>query len=101
MRTVDPRIPVSWAAETPGHALEALQVRSRARPAGPGPLAGPSSFAITSIGLAGLPGKSWFSASVTTRAGEPAGSDRASVPPQVMCRNGAASASSATTITTA
>ena len=52
------------------------------------------------MGLAGLPGKSWFSASVTTRAGAPAGSARASVPPQVMWRNGAASASSATTITT-
>ena len=90
---------MSWAAETPGMCSRRCRYEpSAARWAGAA--AGPSSFAITSIGLVGLPGKSRFSASVTTRAGAPAGSARASVPPQVMCRNGEPRASSATTITT-
>ena len=101
-RATSPRTPVSLRAGDPGDAAEPARRTRPARPAGPasrppGRRTGPAD----SIGAVGLPGKSRFSASVTTRGAAPAGSTVASVPPQVTRRNGEPSASSTTTIGTA
>src|SRR5262249_33933272 len=89
---------VTGAAVTPGTwPRRAVYAASAARSAGP--LTGPSNLTTASIGEVALAGKSRARASATTRGAEPDGRTRASVPPQVIERNGAASASSAITMT--
>src|ERR1035441_11017356 len=96
-----PRMPVICAAVMPGTESRRLTyaVRSAARA---GELAtGPGNWMMVSIGAVGLPGKSRFSVSVTTRGAALAGSTVASTPPQTTFRNGEPRASSSTTIGTA
>ena len=62
-------------------------------------LTGPPNLTTASIGVVTLTGKSRASDSATTRGPEPDGSARASVPPQVIERNGEPSASRAITMT--
>ena len=93
-----PASPVTCAAMTPG-----TRVRRVASPASAarsaGALTGPRNFTTASIGVVAFAGKSRASASATTLGPEPDGSARASVPPQVIERNGEPSASRAITMT--
>src|SRR5437899_12902617 len=100
-RATSPRTPVTCAPLTPGTWRRLLTYDARPASRTGEPATGPENFTTASMGAVGLPGKSRFSASVTTRGPAPAGSAVASVPPQVTRRNGEPSARSTTTIGTA
>src|SRR5712692_412223 len=98
---MSPRTPVSRAPLTPGTWSRRLTYPASSLVRAAEPVTGPGNWTTVSIGAVGLPGKSRFSASVTTRGAAPADSTVASVPPQTTFRNGEPSASSSTTIGTA